>query len=161
MERLPSKQRVGGSDLVGGCSPCWYDWEKCVKECTGYIGNNFGRNGLSRVSSTRVRLNSLIESYRRIGAGLRCRDFYKPRQVGHQRRYFEGHFIASRQERHRFGLHQRNACTPRIDLQSRPQRQRRDLALVSLLQGRCGLQQLRCEEHFISKLSAAQLFQFL
>src|SRR5216684_8889738 len=47
-----SRVRVspGAPYLVGS------DPETCVTECTGYLGNNFGRNGLSRGSSTRVRL---------------------------------------------------------------------------------------------------------
>src|SRR6266436_4020028 len=81
----------GAPYLVGSSPDTW------VTERVGYVGNNLGPNGLSRGSSTWVRSNSLIGRYRRVGIGLGRGDFYKPRQVRHQRRYLEGQFVASRQ----------------------------------------------------------------
>jgi len=46
-DSVPSKQRVGSSNLPGRATFLGSNPETWVAECTGYIGNNLGPNGLS------------------------------------------------------------------------------------------------------------------
>ena len=57
-------------------------------------------------------------------------------QMDHKRRHLEGHLLARGQERDRLILHQDDAIGPRIHLDARPERQRRDLLQARLLQRR-------------------------
>jgi hypothetical protein len=52
--RLDGIEEVVGSNPIGSTNFVWSNPETWVTECTGYMGNNFGPNGLSNGSNTRV-----------------------------------------------------------------------------------------------------------